>query len=76
MAPGAGSSGERSGSKKALYVEDLVIFLAIVVLFVLGVFFRDKLWAQAVLVVVLAVMIGVCVSRVRRAHRAFTGRDD
>ncbi len=76
MAPGEGSSGELSGSKKALYIEDLVIFLAIVVLFVLGVFFREKLWAQVALVVVLAVMIGVGISRVRKVHRAFTGRDD
>lgn len=72
MAPGE----ESSGSRKSLYTEDLVIFLAIVALFVLGVFFRDELWAQAALVVVLAVMIVVGVSRLRRTHRAFRGRDD
>ena len=76
MAPGAGSKGEPSGSKKALYIEDLVIFLAIAVLFVLGVFFREELWAQVALVVVLVVMIVVGVSRLRRVHRAFMGRDD
>ena len=54
MGPGEESSSERGGSKKSLYFEDLLILMAIAVLFVLGVFFRDRLWAQAVLLVVLA----------------------
>lgn len=57
-----------------MYVEDALILLAIVALFVLGVFFRRTSWGQGGLLVVLVVMAVVFVRRFRRTHRAFTGR--
>jgi membrane protein YdbS with pleckstrin-like domain len=69
-------NGGRKRAKVGLYVEDAVILLAIVPLFVLTVFFRDTLWGQVGLGVVLVVMVIVFVRRLRRVHRAFTGRDE
>ncbi len=63
-------------SKLGLYVEDALILLAVAALFVLGVFFRNTQWGQVGLGVVLVVMVIVFVRRLRRVHRAFTGRDD
>ena len=64
------------GSKAALYIEDALILLAVVALFILSVFFRDRWWGQVGLGGVLIVMVVVFVFRFRRAHRAFTGRDE
>ena len=69
-------TGGRGPSKAGLYVEDAIILLALVPLFVLTVFFRNTLWGQAGLVVVLLVMVVVFVRRLRRVHRAFTQRDE
>ncbi len=66
---------EKSTSKKQIYVEDALIILSIAALFVLGVFFRDELWGQVGLGVVLLVMVVVFFFRFRRVHRAFTRRD-
>ncbi len=68
-------SEERDASRAALHLEDVVILMAIAALFVLTVFFRDKWWAQVGLLVVFGVMLAVLISRLRRTHRAFTGRD-
>lgn len=67
---------QESRPKTALYVEDVLIVLAVVALFVLAVFFRRTWWGQAALVGVLIVMGVVFFFRLRRAHRAFTGRGD
>ena len=66
---------EQPASRTALYVEDVLILLSVVALFVLGVFFRRDLWGQVALVVVLVLMGVVCLFRMRRVRRAFTGRD-
>ncbi len=63
-------------SKAALYFEDALIFLAVAALFVLTVFFRHRLWGQVALFGVLIVMVIVFIFRLRRVHRAFTGRGD
>ncbi len=64
----------RDSSKTALYLEDVLILWAVAALFVLAVFFREKWWGQAGLVVVLVAMVAVFIFRFRRTHRAFTGR--
>jgi hypothetical protein len=66
--------GDGGSRLKLLYLEDILILVAIAALFVLTVFFRDKWWGQAGLVAVLVVMVVVCFFRLRRVHRAFTGR--
>lgn len=66
----------RRPSKKTIYIEDALILLALIPLFVLTVFFRDALWAQACLVVLFLVMVVIFVRRLRRVHRAFTGQDE
>lgn len=70
--------GDESGSKPplALYIEDAVILLAVAALFVLSVFFRHERWGQVGLAGVGVVMLVVLVLRLRRVHRAFTGRDE
>lgn len=67
--------GERK-TPAALYVEDALIVLAIVALFILTVFFRTELWGQVGLAGVLLLMVIVLFFRFRRVHRAFTGRDE
>lgn len=67
---------ESGSSKTHIYLEDALILLALIPLFVLTVFFRDELWAQVGLVVVLIVMALVFVRRLIRVHRAFTGGDE
>jgi hypothetical protein len=67
---------ERIPPKKGVYVEDLLILICLVPLFILGVFFRDRWWAQAGLGLVLIVMAAVLVRRVRRVHRAFTDPEE
>lgn len=74
MAPAYGQDDGGSSSKAGLYLEDALIVLAVVALFVLTVFFRDRWWGQAGLGVVLVVMGVVLFFRLRRTHRAFTGR--
>ena len=69
-------SEEGDGSRTGVYVEDLVILVTLVPLFILGVFFRFTWWGQTGLVVLLVVMAAVFVRRFRRVHRAFTGRDE
>jgi membrane protein implicated in regulation of membrane protease activity len=62
--------------KSQLYFEDLLIFLGVAALFVLGVFFRETIWGQAGLYCLLAVMLFVFVRRFRRVHRAFKEKDE
>jgi len=63
-------------SKRQIILEDVLILLAIGVLFVLGVFFRREWWAQATLGVVLLAMLAIFIVRSRRVYRAFRERDD
>ncbi len=72
MQPPSGSG--RDGRRTQIYVEDALIVLAVGALFVLGVFFRGEWWGQVALGVVLLVMAIVFFFRLRRVHRAFTGR--
>ena len=72
MQDGDGCSVDRT----ALHVEDALILLAIPALFVLTVFYRNRWWGQAGLVVILIVMAAVFVCRLRRANRAFTEHDE
>ncbi len=65
-----------SSDRKSLYVEDVLIMLSLIPLFVLGVFYRDRTWAQAALGGVLVVMVVVFIIRLRRVHRSFMGRRD
>ena len=66
----SGPKDERGRSSRlALYVEDIVILLALIPLFILAVFFRRTWWGQAGLAVVLIVMGVVFFFRVRRVHR-------
>lgn len=69
-------SEEGNGSRTGVYVEDLVILLSLVPLFILGVFFRLTWWGQAGLAVLLVAMVALFVRRFRRVHKAFTGRDE
>lgn len=64
------------GSKLAIYVEDALILLGVVALFVFTVFFRKTWWGQAALMATGLVMVVVFIRRFRRVHRAFTGRDE
>jgi len=66
---------DRPPELRATHLEDAVILAALVPLFVLGVFFRDTWWGQAGLIAVLAAMAAVFFFRLRRVHRAFTGRE-
>jgi len=54
----------------------MVILLSLIPLFVLGVFYRRTWWGQVGLAVVLLIVCVVFVIRLRRVHRAFTGRDE
>ena len=65
---------EKMRPHPAMYVEDGLIIVSIVLLFVLTVFYRHLAWAQVSLLAVLAVMTIVFVRRLTRAHRAFTRR--
>jgi hypothetical protein len=67
---------QRGEDKSGLYLEDLLIFLAVGALFVLGVLFRDRSWSKPGLIGVLVVMVLVFISRFRRVHRAFKGQDE
>jgi len=74
-----GTSHDTGGggpSKLGIYVEDALILLCLVPLFIRGVFFRDETWTRVGLWIVLAIMLVVFVIRFRRVHRAFTGRDE
>ena len=62
--------------KPRLYFEDMLIFLAVAALFVLGVFFRRTAWGQVGLVIVLLVMFRVLFSRLKRVHKAFKSDED
>ncbi|MHC4788390.1 MAG: hypothetical protein ACYS8K_04190 [Planctomycetota bacterium] len=61
-------------TKAALFLEDVLIVLSLVALFVLAVFFRREWWGQVGLGCVLVVMVVVLFFRFRRVHRKFTGR--
>lgn len=74
MQPSPGSG--RGSRRTQIYIEDALILLAVVALFVLAVFFRETLWGQVALGVVLLVMAVVFYFRLRRVHRAFTGRGE
>ena len=74
--PTSNESDRRPPSNWRVHVEDALVLLALIPLFVLGVFYRRHAWAQAGLVLVLVVMAVVFVLRLRRVHRAFTDRDD
>ena len=63
-------------SRRRIILEDMLILVAIGALFVLGVFFRTRMWAQITLGVVLAVMLILFVVRVRRMYRAFRAQRD
>jgi small-conductance mechanosensitive channel len=65
---------DRRAVKAALLLEDAVILLSVLALFILAVFFRRQWWGQVGLVVVLGLMGIVFVFRFRRVHRGFTGR--
>ena len=69
------NAGDGPSPRGRAHIEDLVILLSLIPLFVLGVFFRTTWWGQAGLAVVLIVMAVVFFFRFRRVHRAFTGRD-
>ena len=73
MSAGFEEDGKRTSPKAPLYAEDALILLCIAALFVLTVFFRDELWAQVGLGVLLVVMGVVCVRRFRRIRKAFKG---
>ena len=73
---GPRNTGGQRPPKKVVYLEDALILLAIVALFVLTVFFRHEVWGQAALVLVGLVMLVIFVRRLRRVHRAFTGHDE
>ena len=67
-------SPETKGDKEWwIYVEDALIVVAIALLFVLTVFFRNEPWGKWALTALLLVMLIVFVRRLRRAHRAFKG---
>ncbi|MBS3762805.1 MAG: hypothetical protein KGZ25_05815 [Planctomycetes bacterium] len=72
----ANQDPEQQRLKLSIYVEDALILLAIVCLFVLGIFFRSELWAQVVMIVVLGVMLVVFGRRLTRVHRAFEKEQD
>ncbi len=75
MRPAFDEQEPQRGSRAALYVEDVLILLAVAALFVLTVFFRHTWWGQAGLAVVLGAMLVVFYFRFRRVHKAFTGAD-
>ena len=71
-APGAGDVP----SKRQVAVEDMLTLLSIGALFVLGVFFRTRMWATVALGAVLAVMLVLFIVRFRRLYRAFKAQRD
>ncbi len=64
------------GPRTGIYGEDVLILLSVVALFVLAIFFRHTWWGQGALAGVLVLMAAVFWRRLRRVHRAFTGRED
>jgi len=72
-----GMNGENEPrARSRICLEDMVILLSLIPLFVLGVFYRRTWWGQVGLAVVLLIVCVVFVIRLRRVHRAFTGRDE
>ena len=63
-------------TRSGIYLEDFVILVSVVALFVLTVFFRYYWWGQACLVAVLIAMVVVFLRRMGRVHRGFTGGDE
>lgn len=61
--------------RAGIFVEDVLIVLAVAALFVLTLFCRRVWWGQAGLGGVLVLMGVVFWRRFRRVHRGFTGRD-
>lgn len=62
--------------RRAMRIEDALILLALVPLFVLGVFYRDTAWGQVGLCSVFVVMLVVFIIRLRRANKAFREGED
>ncbi len=75
MAPDS-DDRRRARSTLAIYVEDALILLGIAALFVFTVFFRTTRWGQLALMATGLVMVVVFIRRLRRVHRAFTGRGE
>ena len=63
----------KQGKHLWVYIEDALLLVTIVLLFVLTIFFRHELWAQYVLAALLVLMLIVFIRRLRRASRAFKG---
>ncbi len=59
-----------------IYVENVLMILAIPVLFWLGGFRRSEMWAQIVLGGILFVMIVIFVRRTKRINRAVKEKND
>jgi energy-coupling factor transporter transmembrane protein EcfT len=72
---GTPPSSDNRTPKSRIYIEDALILLGIVALFVLTVFFRRETWGQIALGALALAMAVIFVIRLRRVHRAFTGRD-
>ena len=69
------SGQQKKRSSPAIYIEDALILVAIGLLFVLTIFFRDERWGQLALAGVFVAMLVVFIRRFRRTHRAFKGRE-
>ena len=65
---------EKEQKKRAIYIEDALILLSVAALFGLGVFFRDRIWAQLLLTGVLGVMVVVFFRRFRRLKSLLKNR--
>jgi len=63
-------------SRRRIILEDALILIAIGALFVLGVFYRTRMWAQIALGVVLVAMLVVFVARLRRVYKTFRAQRD
>ena len=74
--PGQTPGAREAPSKRQIAVEDILILLSIGALFVLGVFFRTRMWAKVALGAVLAVMLVLFIVRFRRLYRAFKAQRD
>jgi hypothetical protein len=66
---------KRGDDKSGLYLEDILIFLSVGALFVLGVLFRNRSWSRPGLIAVLVLMVLVFISRFRRVHKAFKSQE-
>jgi len=76
VGPDAEKKSRRKVPLRVIIIEEILILASLGLLFVLGVFYRQEIWAQICLTGILVVMLLVFVIRSRRVQRAFKEREE